>query len=315
MHDRVVIITGARSGIGKAAALRFATEGYTVVMACRNMEVSKKVQDEIIATSKNENVDLMELDVSSFKSIDHFCDKFKKRYEKLDILIHNAAYVEHGAKHRLSIDGIELTFATNVVGPYLMTHLLLNHLKKSDDARIFHAGSNIIKHFFDPKKKIEFETLQGENKDPKFSVYNMYRQSKIAFMMLTFKMADEFKNEGIKVNALQINGAKLSKETLNKFTLRWRIIGRIQSIFLRPTEYMANNYYDICTSDKFKETTGKLFNDKLEMMETATGETLGFIGEIKQVVGTSVYPAYADDKITKEKVWDFCDRWTEKYTS
>ncbi len=315
MQNRIVIITGAKSGIGKAAALKFATEGYTVVMACRNMEVSKKVQEEIIASSKNKNVDLMELDVSSFKSIRHFCEQYKKRYEKLDILIHNAAYVEHGAKHRLSVDGIELTFATNVVGPYLMTQLLLDHLKKSDEARILNSGSNIIKHYFDPKKKIDFKTLQGENNDPKFSVYNMYRQSKIAFMMLTFKMADEFKNDGIKVNALQVNGAKLSKETLNKFTLRWRIIGRIQSAFLRPTEYMANNYYEICTSEKFKETTGKLLNDKLEIMESATGEDLGFIEEVKQAVGSSVYPAYTDDKVTTEKVWGFCKNWTEKYTT
>lgn len=106
--------------------------------------------------------------------------------------------LEKKSQHRLSADGIELTFATNVVGPYLMTQLLLNQLKKSDDARIVNAGSNIIKHFFEPKKKIDFKTLQGENSNAKFSVYNMYRQSKLALMMLTFKMADEFQSEGLK---------------------------------------------------------------------------------------------------------------------
>lgn len=313
VKNRIVIITGSRSGIGKAAAKQFAMEGYTVVMACRNMEFSKKVQEEIIASSKNDHVDLMELDLSSFESILHFCEQYKKRYEKLDILIHNAAYVEHGAKHRLSADGIELTFATNVVGPYLMTQLLLNQLKKSDDARILNAGSNIIKHFFEPKKKIDFKTLQGENNDPKFSVYNMYRQSKMAFIMLTFKMAEEFQSEGIKVNALQINGAKLSKETLNKFTLRWRIVGRIQNTFLRPTEYMANNYYEICTSDKFKEATAELFNDRLEKMKISKGEGIGIINEVKQAVGSSVYPVYVNDKITTEKIWEFCGNQTEQH--
>lgn len=306
MDARVVIITGANSGIGKAAASKFATEGYTVVMACRNMEISKIVKEGIIAATKNENVDLLKLDVSSFESIRYFCAQFKKRYEKLDILIHNAAYVEHGAKHRLSAEGIELTFASNVVGPYLITQLLLDHLKKSDDARILNACSNIVKHFFDPKKKIEFDNLKGINNDPKFSVYNMYCQSKVALLMLTFKMAEVFEADGVKVNALQINGAKLSKETINKFTLRWRIAGRVQNIILRPTEYMANNYYEICTSDKFKNITGKQFNDKLEIMEASTGESLGLIKTIKQSTGSSTYPAYANNKENIEKVWEFC---------
>jgi len=312
MKDRIVIITGANSGIGKAAASKFATEGYTVVMACRNLEISKKVQEEIIATSKNDNVDLLKLDVSSFESIRDFGTQFKKRYQKLDILIHNAAYVEHGAKHRLSADGIELTFASNVVGPYLVTQLLLDHLKKSDDPRILNAGSNIVKHFFDPKKKIDFDNLLGENNDPKFSVYKMYCQSKVAFLMLTFKMAEVFEADGVKVNALQINGAKLSKETINKFTLRWRIIGRVQNLFLRPTEYMAYNYYHICTSARFKEITGKQFNDKLVLMKASTGESLGIIEDIKQTTGTNAYPAYANHKDNIGKVWEFCKRVTEE---
>ncbi|OIJ12843.1 short-chain dehydrogenase [Anaerobacillus arseniciselenatis] len=312
MKKRTVIITGANSGIGKAATLQFAKEGYTVIMACRNIEKSEKVHKDIIEATQNRNVELMKLDASSFQSIHQFCEEFKKRYETLDILIHNAAYFNHGAKYCVSDDGIEMTFNTNVVGPYLITCLLLDQLKKSDDARILNAGSNIIKHFFDPKKKIEFSNLQGENNDPKYSVYKMYCQSKMALMLLTFKMADEFKNHGIKVNALQINGATMSKETLQKVTLRYRLIARVQNRFFRPPSYMANNYYEICTSENYKDTTGKLFNDKLEIMEAAPKQPQGFIHDIKQVTGSSLYPYYADDPTMTNEVWEFCERVTGK---
>lgn len=310
MKDQIALITGANSGIGKAATLKFATGGYTVIMACRNVTNSRQVQEEIIETSNNQKVDLMELDVSSVESIRQFCENYKKKYEKLDILIHNAAYVNHGAKYSVSVDQIELTHATNVIGPYLMTSLLVDHLKKSNDARILHAGSNIIKHFFDPKKKIERDNLQGEDNDPKFTVYKMYCQSKMALMMLTFKMAKEFANEGIKVNALQINGAKMSKETINKMTLRYRIVAKLQNIFFPPTSYMATNYFEICTSERYKDITGKIFNDELEIMTPSSSGRVGPVASIKQAVGKTVYPIYAHDPNMTETVWKLCEKLT-----
>ncbi len=119
MKDKIVIITGANSGIGKAAALKFATEGYRVIMACRKMEMSRAAQKEITEVSNHTHVDLMELDVSSFDSIRTFCSAFKAKHPRLDILIHNAAYLSHGEKeYKLSPEHIELTFATNTFGPF-----------------------------------------------------------------------------------------------------------------------------------------------------------------------------------------------------
>lgn len=148
MIDKNVIITGANSGIGKAAAFRFAYEGYKVIMACRNIDSSKHIQNEIISSTKNGNVDLLQLDTSSSTSIKSFVKTCKQKYQKLDILINNAAYFEHGSEFKLSGDNIELTFATNVLGQYLLTTLLIDLLKKSRDARVLNCGSNIIKHFF-----------------------------------------------------------------------------------------------------------------------------------------------------------------------
>ncbi len=75
-----------------------------------------------------------------------------------------------------------------------MTTLLRDHLRKSGDPRILHAGSNIIKHFFDPAKTISFDTLQGYHPNPEsFRVNDSYRESKMALLMLTFKMAEEYR--------------------------------------------------------------------------------------------------------------------------
>lgn len=84
-----------------------------------------------------------------------------------------------------------------------MTNLLLDHLTKSDDPRVLNACTTNIRHFFDPKRKIDFDNLKGEYKDSRpYSVYKMYGDSKMALLMLTFKMAEEYKNRGVKVNAM-----------------------------------------------------------------------------------------------------------------
>ncbi|NIK77108.1 NAD(P)-dependent dehydrogenase (short-subunit alcohol dehydrogenase family) [Paenibacillus castaneae] len=306
MKEKIVIITGANSGIGKAAAQKFASEGYHIIMACRNMNVSKVVQNEIIESSNNPNVDLMELDVSSFDSIRQFCSNFKTKYPRLDILIHNAAYLNHGEKqYKLSPQQIEMTFATNTFGPYLMTYLLEDHLEKSSDPRILHACTTNIKHFFDPKRKIEFDNLRGEWRDKRqFSVYKMYGDSKMALLMLNFKMAEQFKSQGkkIKVNALQINRVKLSKETIQKMSSFWKVLAWAQNLINPLPTGMADNYFHICTSDEYQTVTGQLFNHKREITRPSVNEK-GF-SQLKNIFGSSYYPSYATDVHNVEKLWN-----------
>jgi NAD(P)-dependent dehydrogenase (short-subunit alcohol dehydrogenase family) len=307
MNDKIVVITGANSGIGKAAAIKFAKEGYTVVMACRNVERSKMVQQEIIEATKNPHIDLLQLDISSFQSIHQFSTVLKDNYPKLDILIHNAAYLNHGEKkYLLSQDGIELSFATNTVGPFLLTRQLISMLEKSEDARVLHACTTNIRHFFDPNRKIEFDNLQGEFKDQRpFSAYKMYGDTKMALLLMTFKMAEELKRHQISVNAVQIPAIKLSKETINKFQSGWRFAARIQNVFSAPRETMADTYFHICTSEEFKNVTGKLINEKRNVMEPSHYST-GLAQDIKQLRDQNVYPKYASDQENIEKVWDLC---------
>ncbi|HBI02668.1 MAG TPA: short-chain dehydrogenase [Paenibacillaceae bacterium] len=303
MNDKIVIITGANSGIGKAATLKFATEGYRVIMACRNMEISKAVQKEIMDTTKNTHIDLIELDVSSFHSIRTFCAAFKGKYPHLDILINNAAYLNHGEKeYKLSPEHIELSFATNTFGPFLLTSLLVDPLAKSQDPRVLNACTTNIKHFFDPNRKIEFDNLRGEMRDTRpYNVYKMYGDSKMALLMLTFKMAEVLKSKGIKVNALQINRVKLSKETINKMHSYWRILAWAQNLINPLPSGMADHCYHICTSDQFKNVTGQLINHKREIVKPSTTEK-GFT-QLKNIFGSSSYPSYGTNPQNIELIW------------
>ena len=312
MNQRTVIITGANSGIGKAATRKFALKGHTVIMACRNIEKSRPVRDQVAEETGNDRVYLEQVDMGSFESIRDFCNLYRKNYTKLDSLIHNAAYFNHGAPYKQSSDGIEITFATNVAGPFLMTMLLRELLAASDDARILHAGSNIIKHFLNPKKEIDFDHLRKEPESPRdHSVYINYRNSKMALLMLTFKMAEEFAADEIKTYSLQINGATMSKDALMKVKPHWRIIARVQNLFFRPPEFTADLYYEICTSEKFRDISGVHLNHKLEVMKPAKTDT-GVLTDIKQGVGAGVFPVYALNEEVTEKVWNICSELSKK---
>jgi len=303
LGHKIVIITGANSGIGKAAALKFASEGYHVIMACRNMEISKAAQKEIAQATGSAQVDLMRLDVSSFQSIRTFCSEFKAKYPRLDILIHNAAYLNHGEKeYKLSPEHVELSFATNAFGPCYMTGLLADHLERSQDPRVLNACTTNIKNFFDPKRTIDFDNLRGEYRDTRrHSTYKMYGDSKMAFLMLTFKMAEQLKDHGIKVNAIQINRVKLSKETIGKMSPVWRLLARAQNLTNPLPSGMADNYYHICTSNTFSNVTGQLINHKLEIVQPSASE-IGF-EQLKNIFGSGTYPQYARDPQNAEKIW------------
>jgi len=309
MEQKSVIITGANSGIGRAAAMRFAREDYSVIMACRSLERSIPVQNDIIYNTGNEKVFLKQVDMSSLASIRSFYDDLIKHFHTIDILVHNAAYFNHGEMYRLSVDNTELTFATNVVGPFLMTMLLMEHMKKSDDARILHASSNIIKHYFSPKKALDLENLHGIT-DPKYkhSVYASYRNSKMALLMLTFNMASRFKDSGVKVNSIQVNGARMSKETLKRFSPKWRIVAIVQNMFFPAPEFMADVYFRLCTSTEFRNTTGKYFNHKHEIMKAAPQQPT-----YKDILGSSSYPAYANRSDMQDTIWDMCMNMTESF--
>lgn len=101
----------------------------------------------------------------------------------------------------------------------------------------------------------------------------------------------------------------MSNAALMKVKPHWRIIARVQNLFFRPPEYTANLYHEICTSARFRDTTGVQFNHKLEIMQPAKVGA-GIITDIKQGMGSVLYPAYATKDKVRENVWGICNKLT-----
>ena len=126
---RTVIITGANSGLGFETAKKIAeNKNYQVILACRNLEKAERAKDGIISETGNQNIITLELDTSSLESVRNFVDEFKKLNLKLYGLINNAGISPMG-HDGLSVDGVEIVCATNYLGHFLLTNLLLPYME------------------------------------------------------------------------------------------------------------------------------------------------------------------------------------------
>src|SRR5467141_1153147 len=126
VKDRIWVVTGATSGIGKATALGLARLGGTVVLACRDATRGEAAQREIVQASGNPHVTLMIVDLASQASIIAFTEEFNQDYRRLDALVNNAGV--YTKERKTTVDGLEEQFAVNYLGGFLLTHLLLDQL-------------------------------------------------------------------------------------------------------------------------------------------------------------------------------------------
>src|SRR5207245_7513714 len=124
--DRVSLVTGANSGIGKATALGLARSGGTVVMACRDATRGEAARQDIILESRNSRVFLEIVDLASEASIRSLAETFHRKYPRLDVLINNAGV--YTSQREMTADGLERQFEVNYLSGFLLTHLLLDLL-------------------------------------------------------------------------------------------------------------------------------------------------------------------------------------------
>lgn len=192
IKDRVVMVTGANSGIGKAASLALAKKGATVVMVARNKERGERARSEIIRKSQNNSVDLLLADLSSLESVRILASEFQKKYSKLHVLINNAGLFNQ--RRRVTADGYENTFATNYLASFLLTNLQLSLLKASAPSRIINVSS--VGHY---NGHINFEDL---NLEKEYGGWKAYGQSKLALVLFTHELAKKLLGTGVTVNAV-----------------------------------------------------------------------------------------------------------------
>lgn len=190
MSGKITIVTGSTGGIGKEIARGLARMGATLVLAARNRDKAAATQKELVAETGNQDVSVMILDVSSPASIRTFVDSFAKKHDRLHVLVNNAG-VWFTDRHD-SPEGRELTFATNVLGPYLLTKLLLDRLRAAAPSRIVNVVSALAANY--DGSDLEFERR-------KYDGFKAYGQSKQALRMLTWGLAERLKESGVTANA------------------------------------------------------------------------------------------------------------------
>ncbi len=136
-RGRIALVTGANSGIGRATSIELARLGFEVWMLCRNAERGAEARDAVARESGSERVQVRVVDISSLASIHRFVRESSP--ERIDVLVHNAGVLPD--RKQLTESGAELTFATNVLGPFALTALLVNRLSRSSDARVIFVAS------------------------------------------------------------------------------------------------------------------------------------------------------------------------------
>ncbi|MGZ6519885.1 MAG: SDR family NAD(P)-dependent oxidoreductase, partial [Bacteroidia bacterium] len=127
MHNKIVLITGANTGMGKATALELAMKGAHVVMVCRNKAAGEAAKKDIIDLSGNIHIDLLIADLSVQQSVKELAAKINTTYARIDVLVNNAGLAL--TNYSETKDSIETTFATNVLSMYMLSILILDKLK------------------------------------------------------------------------------------------------------------------------------------------------------------------------------------------
>jgi len=266
LDGKIVIITGANTGIGKVTAVDLVRRGARVILACRNRERAEKAASEIRKeTDVVENVEVEILDTSSIESVKEFVKRIrKKNLPQLDVLINNAGVFM--LPYQLSVDGYEMQFATNHLGHFLLTNLLLPLMKKAPQARIINVSSTSYKG--DLLNKIKYDDV---NSKENYTSIGAYASSKLANILFTREMAKRLKGTKITVNALHPGAIITELNRQNDMSVPaviypfYAFSKFLFWFFTKSVEQGAQTTNRLAVDKSLDNVTGKFFSDCKEI--------------------------------------------------
>ena len=247
MNGKVCLVTGATDGIGKVSARVLAEKGAKVIIVGRNPEKSATVLAELKSTSGNENIDLLMADLAVMQEVRDLAEQVISHYDRLDILLNNAG--GYFAKHELTSDGLERTFALNHMSYFLLTNKLMELLKSSAPARIVNVSSDA--HY---GVDMDFENLNGEQE---YKAWKAYQKSKLANVLFTYELLKKVPAD-ITVNCLHPGfvATKFGHNNSGFFGPVLKIAQRISAI--DPEEGAKTSIF-LCSAPEVKGVSGKYF--------------------------------------------------------
>ncbi len=273
MKERVCLVTGASSGIGKKTALGLARKGATVILLCRDRGRGEAALSEIKAESGNDRVALELCDLSSQRSIRAFAEGFEARHPALHVLVNNAGLIV--GERTITEDGLELTFALNHLGYFLLTTLLLDLLKKSAPARIVNVASEA-----QSIGRIDFEDLGGERA---YNPMRAYCQSKLANVVFTYELARRLEGTGVTANCLHPGAVGTNfGQTGTPF---FRFLVRLGKPFLLSEEKGAETSIFLASDPEIEGVSGKYFAKKKAVRSSKVSYDLVAAARLWEVSG------------------------------
>jgi retinol dehydrogenase-12 len=251
LEGKVFLVTGATEGIGKAAALDFAKRGATLVLVGRNKEKSERVVAEVKAASGNDKVELLLGDMSLIADIRAVADAFRAKHDRLDVLVNNAGALFND--YQLTADGIEMSFALNHVGYFVLTTRLQDLLQKTPGARVVSTSSGA--HHLG---NLDLATVVKRDGKAGMSAYG---ESKLANVLFTRELARRLEGSGATANCfhpgLVGSAFGLNNSGIFKWAVSW-----FTPLFGRTVEKGAETLVWLATSPEAAGRSGEYFHDK-----------------------------------------------------
>ncbi|XP_075883872.1 retinol dehydrogenase 14-like [Nelusetta ayraudi] len=280
MEGKTVIVTGANSGIGKATAAAMVALRARVILACRDASRAEEAAREIQQQTGADRSLLVvkQLDLASLASVRAFCMDVIKAEPRLDVLVNNAGVYQ--CPYAKTEDGFEMQFGVNHLGHFLLTHLLLDLLKRSAPSRVVVVSSKLYKH-----GRIDFEDLSSEQSYDRAAAYG---RSKLANLLFARELARRLEGSGVTANALTPGVVRTNLGRHVHIPALAKPLFKLLSwgLFKSPEEGAQTSVYLACSPD-VEGTQGQCFANcrPQVLMDTATDEDVaGKLWDISEVM-------------------------------
>jgi retinol dehydrogenase 12 len=251
VKDKVVLITGASSGIGVETARGMAQRGAHVLITGRDPARTSAVAERLIAETQNPSIEPLIADFSSLHQVKRLAAEVGSKVGRLDVLINNAG-LWHQQKQR-SLDGYEDTFAVNHLAPFLLTEELLPLLKDTGKARIVHVASRLHTR----PKQLFLDDLHWERSP--YRGLRVYAHSKLAQVVYATELARRLEGTGVTSNSLHPGDVSTNVTRDSRF-LSWGI--KVARFFLKTPEEGARTSLHVACEPSLEGVSGRYFSDE-----------------------------------------------------